>query len=393
MSAVFPQANPHSRELFDNNNAPGLSAFGYEKKESRSSYDIGGKKKRRAPKAPAGLGQYKPKILSAENATSVPVNNAAPDTPVRPPRPSKQKGRKDSDPPSSNIAKPIIMGDKDTPMTLHAEEDDHDLDLDVSDLKALTSSMGQGQAMGTENPLFKMHEEDDDEAQEEQVMDFADENGGEAEKVLEPEGVYIPAPDYDEEEKTMSFADDPDDEHLINARRAKQVYKEYDGEDFAQYLSDEEISMEEVLSRSRRPVPVVERKAKTEAKRTNYKKRESLLGKNKNKSISGASSLRDFSYADSKFGTVSGSKKRQSMPTLPEGSKEAELYVGNDASYEEFLRIKNGEAVMSRDHQYVQPQSGEFRRSSHTSKDTLWKKFTWKFKKPVNNSFNVTASS
>jgi hypothetical protein len=62
MSSALPSRGPHVRELF----AQGPeTSFHYEQKESRTSYNISSTKKNRAPAPPSGLGQYKPKILSA----------------------------------------------------------------------------------------------------------------------------------------------------------------------------------------------------------------------------------------------------------------------------------------------------------------------------------------
>ncbi|KAK7100832.1 uncharacterized protein [Littorina saxatilis] len=449
MSAL-PRRGAHVRDLFVNQTAPnlGMGSFESDQNGSRKSYDLGGsKKKKRAPAPPvsAGLGQYKPRILSDESVTNVPSNLSV-DNPVRPPRPSKNK----VDNPlnnfantshNSDVSRPIIMGDKDTPLVLHPTPDPDDLDFNVIDISLSSDGApltlnsegmpGRGQdGLGTENPLFQMHEEEQeaaidltvtaDQAANEKVFDFsgsADEvtNGTETSHLNgifqfgadrdpteneEPEGIFIPPPDYDEEEKTMVF----DEEDLeagtsSSPRRGQKVFKEYYGEDYAQYLSDEETGPHKAATVRPRRLHhnnVVDRKTKTEAKRPHYKKRESIAGKGKkDKSFTGSNSLRNFSFADSKFGTITGSKKRQhSIPSVSEETDEAELFVSTGESYEQFLRMKNGEDLTNEStgptygfqgggflagHPLGMP-SDVTRTPKEIERDNVWKKLTQRFR-------------
>ena len=417
--AALPQRGLHVRELFvQNGPGSGAPSFQYAQKESRSSYDIKSKKKNRAPPPPVGLGQYKPRILSGDS--SVNVLNDHVTSPVRPPRPSKGRGsastannnnNNDDDGKDVDRTRPFIMGDKDTPMMLHPSDDVRDVDLYLDDL-ALTSTGMPGHAgrqLGTDNPLFRLEEEEEEKEKEEEGSSDAltpnglphMTNGAESE---ETDGVYIPAPDYDEEEKTMVFPDEPDEQESNSPQRGKKVYKEYYGEDFAQYLSDEENGQGEVMRRPRRRGAAghhAERKSKTEAKRPMYKKRDSLPSKGKkDRGFSGTHSLRDFSFADSKFGTLTREKKRHSLPAVADDTADAELFVNTGDSYEHFLRSKNGEELgdVLTDVPYGQGRAGFLPNAppmyagTAPTKDSLWKKLTWKFKKQARRSFDLSAS-
>ena len=427
---LFSQHSPSS-------GASGVGSFNQQQQESRSSYDMGGsKKKKRAPPPPAGLGQYKPKILSDHSAVNVPVNrpatNGAADAPVRPPRRGdvtqdntgvdSSSNNGDSNGGGSNKA--FIIGDKDTPMVIHpaGSRDSNRLDLHVGKLSLTPDELpGQEGSLGTSNPLFHLHHS-------------AQHNGGtsppssgrdkpstgddpEAEND-EPNGVYIPEPDYDEEEKTMVFPDDDEDDYPPGLQPEKKVYKEYYGEDFSQYLSDEESGVD--VSPRYRPKRGsrtgsgshsggADRKSRTEGKRSLYRKRGDSLPSSKSKkdkAVSGSNSLRTFSFADSKFGTLRGSSgKRHSVPSLSEDTgEEAERFVTNGSSYERFLRSRNGEElgdVFYDDSQGVGEGSGagfvpgevpsRYLRPSD-KKDNLWKKLTWKFKRQARKSLDLSTS-
>lgn len=402
--AALPQRGANVRELFAKNGpATEVGSFEYKQKESRSSYDIKSKKKNRAPPPPSGLGQYKPKILSGDINVNVAVNHDA--SPVRPPRPSKARAPVPTA--TTNInnnnvvgTRPFIIGDKDTPMTLQSSDDTHNLDPYVDDLALTSEDMtGHEQDLGTDNPLFHLQEEEDEDAPMPNGvvhMNGAERRAGTG----EADGVYIPPPDYDEEEKTMVFPDEPDEDGSGSPRHGKKVYKEYHGEDFAQYLTDEENGHGEVTTRSKRASHHVDRKSKTEAKRPLYKKRELLpIKSKKDKGFSGSHSLRDFSFADSKFGTLTREKKRHSLPSASGESGEAELFVNTGDSYEHFLRSKNGEelADVFTDTSYGQGGAGfsnippRYAGPAH-NKDTLWKRLTWKFRKQARRSFDLSTS-
>jgi hypothetical protein len=248
----------------------------------------------------------------------------------------------------------------------------------------------------------------------------------------EPEVVFIPAPDYDEEEKTMMLEEEDGDPdlYLDPAHRGQRVYREYQGEDFAQYLSDEDTpQMTQTLTARHRRFNMngVERRAKTEAKRPHYKKRDSMLspggghhhnhqhhksgkkhGKEKDNrdGFSGSHSLRDFSFADSKFGTVNGRNKRHSLPQSLSSNhdlsaQEAEMFVETESSYEQFLHQRHGHApTMGTLHEDALVDDLPFGQAAHglpeappkygrqNSKDGMWKKLTWKFKSRMQHSFD-----
>ncbi|KAL8577773.1 hypothetical protein ACOMHN_001642 [Nucella lapillus] len=400
MSAI-PQRGPHVRDLFvQPGPSVGVAHLEADNQESRANYALGSKKKRPAPPPPAGLGHYKPKILSGTNDSNITISQATA-APADARHTANGRGPESKPTPlsSNNNNRPFIIGDKDTPLVLHAASDDHySAERDICDQKVSATSEADGAFMGTSNPLFDAqspkvnlangHAARDDQREERKGR----ENG-------EPDRVFIPRPDYDEDEKIMVFSDEPDDDDdLLSEQPGKKVYKEYDGEDFAQYLSDEEIGTDNAPTWHKRSSHAPDWKSKTEAKRTLYKKREpsTLPGKTngkKDKSFPGPGSVRNFSYADSKYGTLNGgsSSKRASVHSLSElDTGEAELFVNTGSSYEHFLCSKNGEElppVLSE----VPQVPFRYTRPAH-KKDTLWKKLTWRFKNHAKNGFDVESS-
>lgn len=446
------------RDLFGQN-GPGTS-FQYDHKESKASYNISPKKKNRAPPPPSGLSQYRPKILTTDShapgivaihheggqlLTSPSGNNEVASLPVRPPRLGKGQSSADSTANGGvNSSSPFIIGDKDVPMVLHAPDEDlsGDQERDIGDRQRLTSVDGMPgyESQGTENPLFRMQ----DGEEEEERMDTGEGSrasdsydvAGDWDRVYQNgdihhpakisdhrdklNGVYIPDPDYDEDEKTLVLEDEDGDLdlHLNPEDRGQKVYKEYHGEDFAQYLSDEDAprDMLQTLKRpshSRSHNHLADRKSKTEAQRPHFKKRDSVFsqggaGKGKNRernSISGSHSLRDFSFNDSKFGTVTGGNnhKRHSLSLTSShdsASEEAEIFVETGNSYEQFLRHRNGQVPADGvgdnrselvDAAHGLPEAPPRYARASGSRDSLWKKMTWKFKSKVRSDFNVSS--
>lgn len=423
------------RELFvkAGTGNPTFGSFEYEQKESKGNYDI--KKKRRAPPPPTGLGGYKPKILGEDPGFgNVPINRDRPDEGSSSGAPSGANRSSVLDARSSNgaPARALIIGDHNTPMVLHPYEDDvRNMEAEVHGL-VLRSDVVAVHEGGTEteNPLFGMrqcsteehadgamfqvfgmrrnsadeyaeqpvHSNGTDDTTENPLFGMRQNSTEDTPEDEEPNGVFIPDPDYDEEEKTIVLAEEPEEDAAVSPRhsprRGQKVYKEYAGEDFSQYLSDDEAdSGIDHLRRQRRPMHIMERKSKTEAKRPHYKKRESLppkLADNRNsKGFGGSASLRDFTYADSKFATLRGGsdKKRNSLGSIPQDG-EAELFVNTGSSYETFLRTKNGEVMdnFSTDSGFETDRGGHPgelpARYSH-SRDSVWKRMTWKLKKHV----------
>lgn len=367
---ALPPVGPQPTELFANKTSltPG---FEYERKESKVKTDY--KKKHRAPPPPTNFGQYKPKILSLDSSADVPVNRNAL---VKNNGNATTNGVMENSSSNRN-AKPFLIGDKDTPMVLQSTpEDTAEVESKVSDLNIASDGVLFPPSDGTEtrNPLFNMRTEN---------TEPVERNG-------EPSGVFIPPPDYDEDETSFQFTGRVSGSAVHGDA---QVYKDYTGEDFSQYLSDDEIDLNGVAMRKKRSSHATDRKSKTEAKRSQYKKRDSLPQKSSGKkkksdSIKGESSLRNFTFADSKIGTVrqDSDNKRRSLSSLAEGFAEADVFVNSGSSYETFLRTRNGEVVSELTNENAvnktEERSGR-RHSYHSShgKDTLWKKLTWKFKK------------
>lgn len=365
--------------------------FEYEQKETKTKYDL--KKKKHVSPPAGGLGQYKPKILTLDSSGQVPAYKESEDkkasnkgrAPLLPHEATKENGSTSAfgtfqTNNGINTSRPFVVGDKDTPMVLYDTPDFkevasglHNLSLTSEDGRQVpTSSSTPG--IETRNPLFMTTTEKEKATSTENKQ----------------QDIFIPAPDYDEEEKTIDFTDDGDVTEQASPSRGKQVFKEYGGEDFAHYLFEEEA--ETVTMRPKQVSIQTQRKSQTEAKRSYYKKRGSSspskrLSK-KDKAASGSlSSLRNFTYADSKFGTVAMAEKpRTSVRSLTDVEVEAEVFVDTGSSYETFLRSINGEFVngaftsdeLASVPKMSKPDHSEG--SQKQGKDTLWKRLTWRLK-------------
>ncbi|CAL1547643.1 unnamed protein product [Lymnaea stagnalis] len=254
-----------------------------------------------------------------------------------------------------------------------------------------TMSTG-GQEVVTENPIFthgSSHE--------------PEEQGGEIQ-----EGVYIPAPDYDEEERTIDFnsedTDDPDsneESQKPKQPKAKPLGKVYGGEDLSHYLTDDEVDENEVELRSnqksQKGSSTLGRKSNSDlgpkvSQKHSLFKQQSQQSKNKRNSgkvtSPGFNSVRSFSYADSKFGTTknkSGSKHNLSFSELTDDSETFLSTNTHQSSYESFLRSRNGDAIPSTDLNDSGVEMGEDGTfSQRKSKDeTLWKKMTLRLKHKI----------
>lgn len=219
---------------------------------------------------------------------------------------------------------------------------------------------------------------------------------------------YIPPPDYDEDELTMDFNDDV--ESVDNSK----IYKEFDGEDFAKYLSDDEDYEFDHYTwrkniryrpkhRSKGPAPP---RPKSEISFSQNKKSKGgalkPLGKPKHeqniKSIS-RSTIRDFSFADSKLNADRTVRSTSAIGRLAKRGKDRPRIETSEGSYEEFLRMRqtengsnssadsgqfSGDEMNGPNQVFLRSQPKEFRGKLREEKPhTVWQKLTWKFRRHV----------
>ena len=217
---------------------------------------------------------------------------------------------------------------------------------------------------------------------------------------------YIPPPDYDDEEITMTFGDE-EGQYDYGYQQSK-VYKEFEGEDFAKYLRDEED-----YEFDSRPPPLRNFKGKPAPGAPKYDNRFNKKGdKPKKKSKRKEpdmkrNTIRDFAFSDSKIGwgdrTVKSTsakgryikreKDRKRIETNPQQT--------DPGSYEEFLRIRNGLApqespnssdsgveVEMKNHEnlYYHSQPKQMKNGKYDKKPSVWQKLTWRFRKSLDIS-------
>ncbi|KAK3611967.1 hypothetical protein CHS0354_011624 [Potamilus streckersoni] len=235
---------------------------------------------------------------------------------------------------------------------------------------------------------------------------------------------YIPPPDYDEEEKTMTFEDEEDNDRHYHMNRANEIFKQMQEDDFGKYISNEEDYEFDSL-------PVTSRRMKmTQPMSNQHQKRKSAVPtpskpdslfktpKKPKEGLYQRSTIRDFTYSDSKIGwgdrTVRSTSAKGRYIKREKGRKKLsdQQYVEQQTSntYEEFLNtrqmgdyenflhaksksLNNLESPNSSDsgHEtsddayresvYYNSQPKELLDKNIDSKSTFWKKLTWKFKR------------
>ena len=228
-----------------------------------------------------------------------------------------------------------------------------------------------------------------------------------------PEEVFIPDPDYEEEEQTMNFYEDEEEtdfgsergeeNKLQRQRRAQPVLKTYVGEDLSHFLSEDE---EDVVNGDKLPSQPVNSKPskpqkqpktrpvsgsvkdhskkdsrpKIDNNRTLFNQPKSVSKKRGSKKDKPQqfNSVRSFSYADSKYGTQGRAAGRGLMSAG--AADDSEMFLQSESSYESFLRSRHGDAIPFPDAN----DSGideDFVPSSSNKKDgPIWKKLTLRLK-------------
>ncbi|XP_050401644.1 uncharacterized protein LOC126818335 [Patella vulgata] len=351
------QRGPHVRDIFVGKDKIESGHLHYDTKESQSNFMVKTKNKNKQQNAnnkPTKLGQYKPRILSDSDEINVPVPKHSP---VR-------TGNQILDKP-----RPYIVGDKNTPIVLHPIGADDD----ISDNGDVNSNQ-ETNPLQTSNPMFDKVTELGKIQTETEIID----------------GIVIPPPDYEEEVATMNFYE----EIREKVDFTKPVHRNYGGEDFSKFLDDDD---DEILEHggltwhsqrppARNPLPSFDKKAKTEVKRK-YQKRESKKT-NKHFNTQKRNSLRNFSFADSKFADK-GADRPSSGKKDKNNKEEMEFSVYGDAdnfmnsnnkSYETFLHARHGD-LPDLYHDNRQTDEDKEMHSPKQKDGNFWKKLTLRFKR------------
>lgn len=218
----------------------------------------------------------------------------------------------------------------------------------------------------------------------------------------EPAGVFIPAPDYDEEEKTLNFSEDTDDHSdggdggKPRQMKAKAPVKVYEGADLSHYLSEDEVEQDAVFQSGLKAKNVLDKKSKTGTKKSKNMFKQNTSSKNKRKSIGNIptnNSVRSFSYADSKFGTK-GKTMTKSLSTS-NITDESEIFLSvnsEQSSYESFLRSRHGDHLpYEAKNDTGGGNNGDAGQSGNLKDkdDNVWKKLTMRLKHRVSKSLGA----
>lgn len=164
--------------------------------------------------------------------------------------------------------------------------------------------------------------------------------------------LFIPEPDYDEDEFTIDFKSEDADKLAYNRNSGSTLYKDYEGEDFGQYLSDEDDQTEDIGFTWRKNIRHnYPRKARTEVKRqrSSNQKRAEKLFKSAPKMKGGTvrQNLREFSFADAKislgktFKEFSNNRYKKNT----EVTADDEHFLRSRNSYEQFLGIRFSQSL------------------------------------------------
>ncbi|GFO47994.1 hypothetical protein PoB_007449900 [Plakobranchus ocellatus] len=259
------------------------------------------------------------------------------------------------------------------------------------------------------------------------------------EPVIESEAVYIPEPDYEEDEKTLDFnsegtsGDEEDGGDRLerrpgftngseNQRRMSFPIRQYEGEDLSRYLSDDESDSSPVPETPSPPVT----NGKSKSKKSGSKKSKNdisnmrpkvsqkhSLFKNSGSSTQSKSnkkgkssknvvqapafnSVRSFSYADSKYGTkgraISRSMMSLSQDTFYLGSEPADdsdMFLSastQDSTYESFLRSRHSQSMPpeSSDSGVEMADDG-----GGSAGGGVWRKLTWRLRNKSGKNYSL----
>ena len=422
-------------------------------------------KNKQAPQPPGGpvslprIGNYQPKIL---------MESQTPDSDIQQHTRDKDTIKEINEKKNNIVQKEkkvvkeqIIMGDKDIPITINDGSDDQDIDAPYPQPRRKrrapevpehsTDVIPRSDAQTTNNPLFgrSISVASDEEPFDMDVeiqggdIDFGPgidnpgfqgvNSGSQYSSITEHrenslerrtevhtatqsdnknsnQYPYIPPPDYDDEEVTMTFEDEERDEFEVNHQHGR-VFKEFEGEDFARYLRDEEDYEFD------RPQPVRHMKGRAPPRphahdNRFHKKPEKPKKKSKRKEPDmKRNTIRDFTFSDSKIGwgdrTVKSTSAKGRYIKREKDRKRIDTNFdkhekSDRGSYEEFLRIRNGMGppaespnssdsgveveIKNRENFYYHSQPKQMKNGKYDKKPSVWQKLTWRFKKGLNIS-------
>ncbi|CAG5115132.1 unnamed protein product [Candidula unifasciata] len=235
----------------------------------------------------------------------------------------------------------------------------------------------------------------------ETVTDFHDyevnEIDPDSQGIYEPAGVFIPPPDYEEEEKTLNFNSE-DTDHSDGAEdekrkptKPKVPVKVYEGADLSHYLSEDEVEQEQVLRNDSKAKNTLGKKSKSATQKPKNLFKQNTSNKNKRKSIGNVpttNSVRSFSYADSKFGTKGKTITKSLSASNLTDESEIFLSVNSEqSSYESFLRSRHGDHVPYESNNGIDGGTeGDSGPSLRYKDDTVWKKLTMRLRHRVSKS-------
>ncbi|GFR90119.1 hypothetical protein ElyMa_002559700 [Elysia marginata] len=264
-------------------------------------------------------------------------------------------------------------------------------------------------------------------------------------------GVYIPEPDYDEDEQTLDFTSEETSDEDAAERRERvgsgngvrssvssqsgNVYSipQYEGEDLSHYLSDDEADGLPV-SPFDNPMPAPTYNGKTKPKKSVSKKSKpehfnprpklsqkhslfkdssstngTLQSKAKRKGKAGKSgaqsaafnSVRSFSYADSKYGTKGRAAGREMMMVSPGGishdrtfSSESEPVDDSDMFLSATNQASSYESFLRSRHGQSMPtessDSGvEMAEDAGGEGGGVWKRLTWRLRNRNSKNYSL----
>lgn len=230
---------------------------------------------------------------------------------------------------------------------------------------------------------------------------------------------YIPDPDYDEDEVTMNFDDFGSTSTKIKSeKRDSKVIKEYEGEDFAKYLEEDDgfheenmITWRKNIKHTRKPTSQSKQPQISKSKFTNHTKinppklkpgKKPKHKETQHGSMNNRHTLRGLSYADCKMGlddrTIRSVKSTSAGGRYIKRGKERTMIVDGGfggGGYEEFLKMRSkedgslesnssgdsgleqGDDIYGHEQSFFPMQPKKVREK----KGNLWEKLTWRFKR------------
>ncbi|KAH3782642.1 uncharacterized protein LOC127841076 [Dreissena polymorpha] len=224
---------------------------------------------------------------------------------------------------------------------------------------------------------------------------------------------YIPPPDYQDEEVTMDFHEEPEallkkphplnGNHFSRDSKEHSAYRELEGDDFGRYLEDDY----ELNRPGNRSSAVANRnygKGKSAPKHKPNNKDQKHKRKH-SKNDAKRNTIRDFAFSDSKIGwgdrtvkstSAKGRYIKREKDRRRIDTSEARVPNGGTGSYEEFLKVRNGLPLDSPNSSdsgveladdppnmdmYIHSQPKQMKYRKYDEKPNLLQRLTWRFRK------------